>query len=347
MKRTILIYLILLLVQTAYAQDKLLFKAGQQIASIGDLKLESGESIKSCRIGYRVHGKLNSEKSNAVVFLTWFGGNSEGIEANSPWNSVDTTKYCLIIIDALGDGISSSPSNSITQRGARFPPITISDMVKSQYTLLSEIWKIKHVRAIMGISMGGIQTFQWGISHSAYMDVLIPIVGSPQPTGYDLMLYYTFLEILDKNSAFDKGHYTVNPKISELNMLWDLFLTTPAEKVKSIPGSDIDKWVEQQLNAKHPDWNDSRSQMVAIIKHDISKSFHGSMADAAAHIQAQMLIISSLQDHMVNPTAAINFSKLLPAKLVVINDERGHMAPGGNQQAEDSIKAMLKATEVK
>jgi homoserine O-acetyltransferase len=346
MKRIFLISIILLLVQTVYAQKALLFKTGQQLEPIGNLKLKSGQTIDDCKIGYRVHGKLNKEKSNVVIYLTWFGGNSEGIEANSPWNSVDTTTYCLIIIDALGNGVSTSPSNSITQHGTRFPPITVSDMVESEHMLLYDKFKIKHVRAVIGVSMGGIQTFQWGISYPGYMDVLIPIVGSPQATGYDLMLYHTFLEILDKSPEFNKGNYTANPKIGELNMLWDLFLTTPGERVKSMPRTDINKWVEQQRNATHPDWNDTRLQMMAIIDHDISKSFNGSMAEAAAHIQAKMLIISSLQDHMVNPAAAINFSKLLPAKLIIINDEKGHMAPGGNPQAETGITAILKDTEI-
>lgn len=204
---------------------------------------------------------------------------------------------------------------------------------------------IKHVRAVIGISMGGIQTFAWGTTYPVYMDVLIPIVGSPKPAGYDLMLYNTFLEILDKNPAFDKGNYTRNPVISELNMLWDLFLTTPAEKVKSLPVSQFPHWKDQQQHAGHADWNDTRLQITAIINHDISEQFHHSLAAAAPRIKAQMLIISSLQDHMVNPSAAINFSKLLPARLLILDDEKGHMAPSGNQQAEQSIVTILKDTE--
>src|ERR1700735_4253880 len=93
----------------------------QLSAPIGDLQLESGKTISDCRIGYRMFGKLNPAKSNAVLFLTWFGGNAKNVEDMSPWQAIDTTKYCLIIIDALGDGVSTSPSNSANQHGAAFP----------------------------------------------------------------------------------------------------------------------------------------------------------------------------------------------------------------------------------
>ena len=87
----------------------------QKFALLGNYKLESGQVIQGCRIGYRIYGKLNSAKTNTILFPSWFGGTAKDIESFDPWLAVDTTKYCLIIADALGDGVSSSPSNSIMQ----------------------------------------------------------------------------------------------------------------------------------------------------------------------------------------------------------------------------------------
>ncbi len=313
------------------------------LVSIGDFKLESGSAIKNCSLGYRMHGKLNANRNNAVVFCTWFGGNAAGVEAMKPWNAIDTTKYCFIIIDALGDGVSSSPSNSKLQHGGDFPKFSIRDMVNSQHTLLTQKLNIKHVRAVMGISMGGIQTFEWAVSHPDFMDVLIPIVGSPQPTSYDLMLYQTIGHLIDDNPNYQHGHYTTNPHIAAAGMVFDLFLTTPANRVKTVQRESIQQWVAnaQTQSARH-NWNDTYYQMNAIIGHDISKRFHSSLQEAAAHIKARMLIITSLQDMVVNPAPAIAFSKLLPARLVELNDERGHSAPDfSNPQMTDAIANAL------
>ncbi|MDB5031496.1 alpha/beta fold hydrolase [Mucilaginibacter sp.] len=315
----------------------------QQIASIGDLKLQSGSVITDCKVGYRMYGQLNSTKSNVVLLLTWFGGTSSNNAGGDTWKAIDTTRYCLIIVDALGNGISSSPSNSIKQHGMQFPVFNIADMVESQHQLLTQKFGVSHVKAITGISMGGIQTFQWAVSYPDFMDALVPIVGSPQPTSFDLMLYSTFKNIVETDTEYNHGDYKVNPKISNANLLWELFLTSPSERVRTKSHDDFTKWFNGVKGSGHPDWNDTWYQITAIITHDISKPYNGSMKEAAAHIKAKMIIISSKQDHMVNPTPAIEFSKLLPdAKLVLIDSDAGHLAGNfGNATIRNSVIEIL------
>ncbi len=344
MKRIVPALFFTLTVTISFAKNnkEILHADRQQIASIGDFKLESGEVIKDCKIGYRTYGHLNSTKSNGVLFLTWFGGTAKSIESVNPWPAIDTTRYCLIIIDALGNGVSSSPSNSPTQHGTSFPAFSVGDMVASQHELLTKKLCITHVKAITGISMGGIQTFQWAASYPDFASNLIPIVGSPQPSSYDLMLYNTFRNIVDADSAFNHGNYTVNPNIVTAKMLWELFLTTPTDRVKNIAHDDFDKWMKSTINNSYGDWNDTRYQITAIIGHDISKHYHNSLKETAAHVKAKMLIISSEQDHMVNPNPAIGFSKLLPAKLVLLNNSKGHLvADFKNPEIKDKIIELL------
>ena len=314
----------------------------QQIAAIGNFKLETGDVINDCQIGYRVYGHLNSTKSNGVLFLTWFDGTAKDIEMVTPWTVVDTNRFCLIIIDALGNGVSSSPSNSLTQHGQDFPAFSIRDMVASQHELLTKKLGITHLQAVMGISMGGIQTFQWAVSYPDFMSRLIPLVGSPQPSSYDLMLYNTFRMTLEADSAFNHGRYTVNPNIVQANMIWQLFLTTPTDRVKNISHDDFSEWMKNTINGSDGDWNNTDYQIKAIIGHDISKPYNNSLPQAAAHIKAKMLIISSLQDHMVNPNPAIDFSKLLPAKLILINSDKGHLAVNfSDPQLKNGITELL------
>ena len=345
MKKLSIILTLLLTAFACAAQNNLLNPANngrQQKTSIGNFKLESGKIISDCNIGYRTHGRLNSSKSNVILFATWFGGTSKDIENTNPWPSVDTTRFFVIIVDALGDGVSSSPSNSIKQHGAAFPAFTIRDMVNSQHDLLTKNFGITHTYAIMGISMGGIQTFQWAVSYPDFTDRLIPIVGSPQPSSYDLMLYQTVKTTIQNDHSFMKGHYKVNPNIVSANLLWELFLTTPEDRVKTMSPGDVPRWMKDTAKPTVADWNNRLYQLNAIIGHDISKPYHGSMPEAAAHVKAKMLIINSLHDHMVNPAPAVEFSKLLPAKLVVLDSPKGHIAFDFNSpQMKNNIVELL------
>ncbi|MDO3624622.1 alpha/beta fold hydrolase [Mucilaginibacter sp. BT774] len=327
MKTCILAFLLLTCVGICHAQKA---PDRQQFATLGDFKVESGQVIKDCRIGYRIYGKLNSAKNNGILFPSWYGGTAKDVEYAEPWKAIDTTKYCLIIADALGDGVSSSPSNSLKQHGPRFPHFSIRDMVESQYRLLVGKMDIVHLHAVMGISMGGIQTFQWAVSHPSFMEVLIPIVGSPRPSSYDLMGYNIYARVIENDPAFQHGNYKQNPIIVPAVMLSEFASTTPEHKVKTMSRDSFAVWMKKVQITKTRDWNDYLYQTKAVIGHDISKPYGGSMQEAAKHVKAKMLIISSRQDHLVNPTPAIEFSKLLPAKLLVMDSDRGHVAPDFN-----------------
>src|SRR5450432_2709120 len=124
------------------------FAQEQQFASLGDFKLESGEVIRDCRIGYRTFGRLNADKSNAILLPTWAGGNTQQLSSNvGPGRLVDSDKYFVVLVDALSNGVSSSPSNSKLQPRMAFPKVTIRDMVGTQHELLTRVLHIDHVKA--------------------------------------------------------------------------------------------------------------------------------------------------------------------------------------------------------
>ncbi|WP_297695039.1 alpha/beta fold hydrolase [uncultured Eudoraea sp.] len=139
----------------SYSQSEL------QLVNIGDFKTTNGDIIRDCKIGYRTFGKLNADKSNVVLMPTWFTGTSEKtINQGFTSQIMDTTGLYFVIVDALTNGFSASPSNS-----QEFPNISIRDMVNSQYELMVNHLEIEHLFAIVGFSMGGMQTFEWVVAY--------------------------------------------------------------------------------------------------------------------------------------------------------------------------------------
>src|SRR6185436_8939008 len=107
-----------------------------QLYRVGDLALESGEVIKDFSISYVTHGTLNARKSNAILVVTAIGGNHHRLDfLIGPGRALDTDKYFIICTDAIGNGLTTSPSNSTAQPRMKFPKFLIRDMIASQHML--------------------------------------------------------------------------------------------------------------------------------------------------------------------------------------------------------------------
>jgi homoserine O-acetyltransferase len=303
----------------------------QKFASLGDFQLENGQKIRNLKLGYRTAGELNADQSNAILFPTWLSGTTAVLVGLvGPGKLADSSKYFVIMVDALGNGVSSSPSNSPAQPHMRFPPINLRDMVRAEYELATKHLRLRHLRAVLGISMGGMQTFQWVVSYPDFMDKAIPIVGSPQVTSYDLLLWTAELHALEADPAWKGGEYTSPPAagLASAADIGALTVTTPQDRVQHIPPREFPQFLEKnrQETIQNFDANDRICQLQAMIAHDVSAPFGGSLEKAAAAVRAKVLVIVSLQDHVVNPTPALDFARLLFAPTLELNSDCGHLA---------------------
>lgn len=328
MNQIILILMLILLLtlkQNAYAQST--SDNRQQYAFIGDFPLENGQKIIDCKIGYRTFGKLNASRSNTVIYPTSGGITTYMMQLFGAGSEVDTTKYYLILIDALGNGSSSSPSNSISQSKNLFPQFSIRDMVNTQFKMLTDKMNIHHIAAIIGGSMGGIQAWQWAVSYPDFMDKVICIEATPKLSSYDLLWMHTYIEAVKSDTAYHGGNYTINPSTPLAVHLMQLLLTTPTIVNKTVAVDNFSTWLAS-ITKPSPfsvDCNNFIWQTNAVMVHDISTKAGGSLENAAKMIKAKMLIIANKQDHVINQNLAIQFAGMVKAELVVLDDDLGHL----------------------
>jgi homoserine O-acetyltransferase len=319
-------FLLVTIPETALAQE-------QRFAQQGDFKVESGEVIRDCRIGYRTFGKLNKDKSNAILFSTWASGTTKQLQSNiGPGKLVDDTKYFVIAIDALSNGVSSSPSNSKLQPRMSFPKVTIRDMVDTQHEVLTRVLHLDHLRAVIGISMGGMQTFQWMVSYPNFMDQAIPIVGSPQLAPYDLLLWQAQVDTITNDRGWNGGNYSQNPARAAEAEFAALVLTTPENYNKHMTRRQVFEELEKEKQQTGFDANDKIRQAQAMMALDVTGPFAGSMERAAATVKARIFVIVARLDHVVTPGPALEFARLIHSQLLVLESDCGHSAPGCESQ---------------
>lgn len=309
-------------------------EGAQQFAELGDFRLGNGSVIRDFRLGYRTLGKLNAERSNAILWPSWLGGKSEDLLPSvGPDKWVDSTRYFVILVDAIGDGLTSSPSNSAKQPLLKFPEFTIRDMVESEHRLATDVLHLSHLRAVMGISMGGMQTFEWGVAYPDFMDLLIPILGSPQSTSYDKLLWTAQIDAMELDPAWNHGNPTgpMDRGLGLVEEIGSMNLTSPAYRVAHTKPDGFNELLAETRNGAKGNGGvacDRIRQRQAIMALDIPGELRVGLEQAAAKVHAKLLVIVSPEDHLVNPEPAMKFAAAAHAPVVELDSPCGHLSPG-------------------
>lgn len=299
-----------------------------KIAHLGQCRLESGAVIEDCRIGYRTFGHMDAKRDNAVLMPTWLFGTSADLKVffgdlSNPQQLVDTRKYFGIAMDALGDGVSSSPSNSTAQRGTKFPQFTERDMVEAEYRVATEVLGLKHLHAVVGLSMGGEQTFDWAVAHPEFFDLAVPILGTPRLTPYDLETKTIQIGTIVDDPEYEHGAYTKEPALKLANLFGNLVVTTPEGRNAATTRADFAEFLKQAEAPQALDANDRVWQLRAIVKQDVIGG--RTLEDAARATRARFLVIVNANDHLVNPAPALEWARAKGAPVYISHGVCGHL----------------------
>jgi len=323
-----------------------------QTHCMGELKLESGQSIRDFCISYVTHGTLNANKSNAVLMVTAIGGNHHRIDyLIGPGRALDPARYFIVATDAIGNGLTTSPSNSKAQGRMQFPKFNIRDMVSSQQRLVAEKLGIKRLVTVVGASMGGMQALQWAVSYPDMMDSIVPIIPLGRTPAWTTGVLEMLRQSIMSDPRWKGGGYAANEPPEQGMRLWSGWLTgvivrTPAFQESSFPSSeDAIGYLKgvQDAGWRRMDAVDWIYQSWAYDQHNLGTTpgFNGDYRKALKAIKAKTLILAGTGD-LLNPEyeAQEAAQYIRDVRYVPINDQRplGHLSGAGATVPENEMQ---------
>jgi homoserine O-acetyltransferase len=316
---------------------------------IENFKTESGTVIPQARVVYGTYGKLNAAGDNAVLLPSHYMADMHGYGfVIGPGKALDPTKMFLITSELFGNGRSSSPSNTPEPlHGPRFPVVTIRDNVEAVHRLLTEQLHVRHLRAVIGFSMGAQQAFQWAVSYPDFMDRIVATSGTAKTYGHGLVRLEGQIAALTADPAFKGGDYTDQPEkgIQTFAIVWTGWLFSQEWwrrelwRTDASLGSNFDEVVERFRTNFIPgaDANNLILQMRTWEKHDVGNTppFHGDVEAALRSIKAQVLYMPSETDLYFPVTDARYEAAFIPhCTLLPIPSLWGHPAGAGATPAD-------------
>jgi homoserine O-acetyltransferase/O-succinyltransferase len=311
---------------------------------IRHFKTENGAELPEARITYGTYGHLNSAGNNVVLLPSHYMAEMHGYEwLIGPGKALDPTRLFLVTSELFGNGRSSSPSNTPEPfHGPRFPVMTIRDNVEAVHRLLTDELHVRHLRAVIGFSMGAQQAFQWAVSYPDFMDGIVATAGTAKTYGHGIVRLESQITALTTDPAFSGGDYKTPPDkgIQAFSIVWTGWLFSQEwwrrELWRSDPslGSNLSQVIEHFRTNFIPgaDANNLILQMRTWESNDVGNtpSFHGDVEAALRSIKARVLYMPSQTDLYFPVTdARYEAAFIAHCDLVPIPSLWGHPAGAG------------------
>lgn len=326
-----------------YTQENL---GPYELYNLGDFKLEDGGTIPDCQLAFNTFGELNDAKDNVIVIPTWFSGTSKDYEAYIGENrALNPNKYFIIVINQIGNGLSSSPHNSPDPVAmGDFPNVRIGDDVRAQHKLITEKYGIKEIALVVGGSMGAQQTFEWAVRYPDMVKRAAPIAGTAKNTQHDFLFTKTLMEAITSDPGWKQGNYKSHKEVADgLKRHADIWavmgLSTEFYKQDKWTLFGVDSLDEFIYGFLQPlfqmlDPNSLLTMAWKWQRGDVSRMTNGNLEEALGRIKAKVFVMPIDEDMFFPPRDCEAEQKMIPnSELRVINSIAGHFGLFGGEGA--------------
>jgi homoserine O-acetyltransferase len=324
---------------------------------LGDLELEEGGKLRNLKLAYATFGTLSPNKDNAILFPTWYSGTTKILEQAyvGAGRAIDPAKYFIILVNQIGNGLSSSPHNNPAPfNGPKFPRVRIGDDVRAQHRLITEKFGIEKLQLVLGGSMGAQLTYDWAVRFPEIVKRAAPIAGTAQGTAHNKLLVETFIEAITSDPAWDGGWYKDPDAVHQgLRRHARLFAVSGFtqnlfnESIwQDLGFSSVDDFVTGFVE-NHFLPQDPNNLILLASKwrdNDVSRATGGDLTKALSHITAKTFVIAIDEDVFFPLNDIEAEQKLVPgSELKRVSSAWGHLALFGIDQGyNDLVDAYLK-----
>lgn len=314
---------------------------------LGDFELESGARIVGCTVSYAIHGPqrapgIPADGVPVVLALSAVAATHHRLDfLVGTGRAFDPEQVAVVAVDALGNGLSSSPSNSDAQPGRSFPRFSIRDMVASQAAVLDALG-IGRLHAVVGASMGGMQALQWAVTQRERMAHVVAMTPMARTTPWAAAINECSRRALEVGElrSWDAWVPLMQLLSGRTPSRVDADFGSAAEAIDWIRAR-TDWWTAQGFEPV--DW---LYQSWAYDSHDVggTPGFDGDTAAALASIRARTLIAAPPLD-LYNPAHAARWAavRIPGARFVELGTDWGHQAAGPS----DPVSAERLNTEIR
>ncbi|MDD9991755.1 MAG: alpha/beta fold hydrolase [Rhodospirillales bacterium] len=297
--------------------------ADHEIFELGDVTLQSGVTLPAARLAYKTWGSLNARGDNAIVMPTFYTGThvrNEGYVRAVP--ALDPERYFIVSINMFGNGLSSSPSNTPPPfDGPRFPTVTLHDNVACQHRLLTEALGVKRIALVLGWSMAGCQSYQWGAQYPDMVDAILPFCASARTSAHNQVFLEGVKAALTADAAFAGGDYTVPAEaglraFARVYAGWAYSQTFYRERLHCELGFETWEALLRDWEHDHLEWdaNDLLAKLQTWQLGDISanKRYEGDFERALGAIRARAILVPCSTDLYFPPEDNAIEARLMP-----------------------------------